>query len=54
MSDDMTFCNKKDCKHTECGLHQSRIRDIWRDRSVADYENTECCLKNNKKEGKSL
>lgn len=43
MSDDRTFCSKKECKCTECELHQANIRDIWRDRCVADYENTEIC-----------
>ena len=45
MSDDITFCSKKDCKHTKCGRHQCNIQDIWRDRSVADYENSDYCLK---------
>lgn len=45
MSDDRTFCSKTDCKHKDCELHQSNIRDIWRDRSVAEYENTEYCKK---------
>lgn len=43
MSDDRTFCSNRKCKHTECDLHQSNIRDIWKNRSVADFENTEYC-----------
>ena len=43
MSDDRTFCSKRDCKHTKCTLHQSNIKNKCRYRSVADYENTEYC-----------
>lgn len=45
MSDDRTFCSNKNCRHTECDLHQNNIRDIWRYRSVADFEDTEYCKK---------
>lgn len=45
MSDDRTFCSKRDCKHTKCTFHQSNIKNKLRDRSVADYENTKYCEK---------
>ena len=52
MSDDRTFCSNKDCKHTECELHQSQIRDIWRNRSVADFDGSLYCLKGESNRGK--
>lgn len=45
MSDDRTFCSNKECNHFECEVHQKNIRDIWRDRSVADYEGSLYCKK---------
>ena len=45
MSDDRTFCSNFHCEHKECDLHQSNVRDIWRNISIAEYENTEYCKK---------
>ena len=45
MSDDRTFCSNMYCEHKECDLHIRNARDIWRNKSVADYENTEYCKK---------